>query len=455
MTTQKVHQSFRSSSAPVTRMSVIALALLTMSACSSSNPGLGTGPGAGTGIPAGLDGPNDPIVDWSVAAYDGLVAEEKYGNPLRAARVMSMMHLAQHDALVAIRPAYAAHALDERAPGADPVAAAASAAFEVLATELPGQRTAMASRLERSLAAVPQGAAREQGLALGQRAAAAIVERRRADGADVPAVVPYKPEEIQQAGPGVYRPIAPANFLYAPAWRSLRPFALQSPEQFRVAPPPALDSAAYAAAFSEVKRLGVEGQHRPHRRADAPTASSGTSSRTSAGTGSPASSPAEPQAGLAGDGPALRPAEHGAARMPTWPAGTRSSTTTSGVRPRPSAPADSDGNPATAPDPSWESRGADAARPGLPLDPQRARATPPPRCWPTCSGTPPRSPSPPPPPRPATAPTASPASPRQRTRTPIRGCKAGLHFRFACQAGQALGRQVGSWVVPPQLRPTP
>ena len=30
---------------------------------------------------------------------------------------------------------------------------------------------------------------------------------------------------------------------------------------------------------------------------------------------------------------------------------------------------------------------------------------------------------------------------------------AGLHFRFACQAGQALGRQVGSWVVATALRP--
>ena len=30
---------------------------------------------------------------------------------------------------------------------------------------------------------------------------------------------------------------------------------------------------------------------------------------------------------------------------------------------------------------------------------------------------------------------------------------AGLHFRFACKAGQALGRQVGAWVTTTALRP--
>jgi hypothetical protein len=33
--------------------------------------------------------------------------------------------------------------------------------------------------------------------------------------------------------------------------------------------------------------------------------------------------------------------------------------------------------------------------------------------------------------------------------------RAGLHFRFSCQAGQARGRQVGAWVVATALRPLP
>ena len=42
-----------------------------------------------------------------------------------------------------------------------------------------------------------------------------------------------------------------------PHWRSVRPFALGSPAQFRVSPPPALASKEYARAFEEVKRKGA------------------------------------------------------------------------------------------------------------------------------------------------------------------------------------------------------
>src|SRR5207244_9205405 len=42
----------------------------------------------------------------------------------------------------------------------------------------------------------------------------------------------------------------------APQWRYVTPFAMSSGSQFRPAPPPALDSGAYAAAFNEVKSLG-------------------------------------------------------------------------------------------------------------------------------------------------------------------------------------------------------
>src|SRR4029453_3470380 len=41
-----------------------------------------------------------------------------------------------------------------------------------------------------------------------------------------------------------------------PGGGGVKPFFLQSPSQFRSAPPPALDSAQYAAEFNEVKSLG-------------------------------------------------------------------------------------------------------------------------------------------------------------------------------------------------------
>src|SRR5262249_43887739 len=59
-------------------------------------------------------------------------------------------------------------------------------------------------------------------------------------------------------GPTRTRPRAELRGLpaLAPQWRYVTPFAMTSGSQFRPAPPPALDSAAYAAAFNEVKDLG-------------------------------------------------------------------------------------------------------------------------------------------------------------------------------------------------------
>jgi hypothetical protein len=53
-----------------------------------------------------------------------------------------------------------------------------------------------------------------------------------------------------------YRFVPGFDFLAAPHWRAVTPFSMPAPDQFRVAPPPALDSDAYAAAFEEVKRTG-------------------------------------------------------------------------------------------------------------------------------------------------------------------------------------------------------
>jgi hypothetical protein len=64
------------------------------------------------------------------------------------------------------------------------------------------------------------------------------------------ALAPY----VSGTAPGQFRSAnATPIFQYFP---SIRPFALNSLGQFRPAPPPALDSAAYAAAFNQTKSLG-------------------------------------------------------------------------------------------------------------------------------------------------------------------------------------------------------
>jgi hypothetical protein len=51
-------------------------------------------------------------------------------------------------------------------------------------------------------------------------------------------------------------------------WAEVTPFVLDSAEQFRIPPPPALDSAEYAEAFDEVQRLGGDGDVTPTERTE-------------------------------------------------------------------------------------------------------------------------------------------------------------------------------------------
>src|SRR5262249_54414360 len=54
-------------------------------------------------------------------------------------------------------------------------------------------------------------------------------------------------------------------------WGQVRPFVLRSGSQFRVSPPPAMSSRAYAAAYNEVKRFGGDGTVTPTQRTAAET----------------------------------------------------------------------------------------------------------------------------------------------------------------------------------------
>src|SRR5262249_52768502 len=106
------------------------------------------------------------------------------------------------------------------------------------------------SALSADLVGIPPGPAR-QGIDVGREVAQQILDWRSTDGSDK--TVPYNPVP----GPGVWQPTPPANLpALAPQWKDATPFATPSGSQSRPAPPPALDSAAYATAFNEVKSLG-------------------------------------------------------------------------------------------------------------------------------------------------------------------------------------------------------
>jgi membrane-associated phospholipid phosphatase len=161
-----------------------------------------------------------------------------------------------HDALNAISRRFAPYAFDGRAADADPVAAAARAAYGVAVSQYPGDGPQLQAELERSLAPVAEGTGRARGIALGTAAAGAILERREGDGWNSEAEYAWQP-----MGPGVYAEFGehsgtPKGFVFGSGWADVRPFLIQTPAQFRSPPPPDIASNAYVAAYEEVREAG-------------------------------------------------------------------------------------------------------------------------------------------------------------------------------------------------------
>jgi hypothetical protein len=194
---------------------------------------------------------NQIVLDWNLAAYEAM-GGVSYQHSLLAARINAMTHIAMHDALNAVAPRYQTYAFHQKNSEADPIAAAATAAYEVLVNQLPAAKLMLDSCLAVSLAIVPAGSAKTQGIEVGKKAAAAILELRQTDGAfQDPISIPAGTGQ-----PGEYQAVPPFDFVFAPFWKTMQPFALQKPEQFRITPPPALTSRTYAEALNEVKRIG-------------------------------------------------------------------------------------------------------------------------------------------------------------------------------------------------------
>lgn len=144
--------------------------------------------------------------------------------------------------------------------GPSPAAAVAAAAYQTLVGLQPTLRLDGAGQAvlhddySAYLAGIPDGKPKDEGIALGERVAKAVLARRANDGLEKnPTVADLNPPA---PGPGVWLPApapAPVLGLRLPG---VRPLALQSASQFRPDGPNALTSQAYAADFNQVKDLG-------------------------------------------------------------------------------------------------------------------------------------------------------------------------------------------------------
>ena len=216
--------------------------------------------------------PQSALAHWNAIAVDasGLdhtpiapgelrVFGEQFG-PTRASRAMAIVHIAMFEAVNAVAPRYKSYAGVTPMPRASMDAAMAQAAHDTLVALFPSQSATFDQHLADELGAVRPRVPREAGIELGHRAAAAVLALRATDGSDV-AEPRLGVNFFTSNGPGNWRqdPIGHQPIAMGARWAEVKPFVLSSANQFRIPPPPSLDSAEYTVAFNEAKAYGGDG----------------------------------------------------------------------------------------------------------------------------------------------------------------------------------------------------
>jgi hypothetical protein len=214
----------------------------------------------------------DAVLEWNQIAVNAAIQTNQ--SPFAQARFAAIVQLAVFSAVNAITGDYEPY-IDtiSAAPGASADAAAVAAAYRVLTTHFGSNPTVQAmldSARTASLAAIPDGPAKNAGMETGEAAASAIMALRASDGSS-----PAQFYTVPPAAPGEWRatPSCPlvggvqvGSFLH---WRNVAPFGVQSVAAFMPPPPPALTSNEYAKAYDEVKTVGSMGStERPPDRRD-------------------------------------------------------------------------------------------------------------------------------------------------------------------------------------------
>ena len=190
----------------------------------------------------------DVITDWN-AIMEETVASSDPVVQVRSAAITQLSVFEAVNAVVGDYKPYLSSII--AAPGASPEVAAIAAAHRALVALYPERASLLDDLQTRSLAAFPDGRAKDDGIAVGLAAANAILALRANDGFD--AVVPYTPGR----GAGYWQPTPPD---FAPAFRpgfgQVTTFGIKNGAQFRSARPPALTSYSYARDYNEVKKFG-------------------------------------------------------------------------------------------------------------------------------------------------------------------------------------------------------
>jgi PAP2 superfamily len=197
--------------------------------------------------------PANPVVDWNQVLLSIVNTPGAQPANVQPTRDFAIVHAAIYDAVDAIDRSHEPYRIFVRAPhGASRAAAADAAAHVALVGLYPSQQGTIDADYAAELAKVADGPPKNEGIRVGEAVAHDLLAIRADDGSNA-----TPPPFVPGTAPGDYRP-TPPNFPTPvfTTWGQVRPFVLESGDQFRPAPPPALTSDAYATAVNEVQSLG-------------------------------------------------------------------------------------------------------------------------------------------------------------------------------------------------------
>lgn len=322
----------------------VAAAMAGAGALAAASPAAVAHPAPHHQQPSHHDAPGAVVVDWNRIALRTF-AEGAVPVPVQALYA-GFVGAAVSNAVLTIEGGYRTYLPQEPAArGASVEAAASTAAYRVLTTLVPASDAGLTADHQRWLGQVTAPSARAAGVEVGQDAARAVLGAREGDGRGAPITLVTTP------GPGVWDP--PATGMLVPWMGFVRPMAVPSPTWLPLSGPDALTSRSYAKDFAEVKTMGSR------------TSSARTPAQTENALFYNANSVAQYNTGLSD-----RLARHGAgARESARALALLNLSTADAIiacwrakydvhnwRPQQAIRrADTDGNPATDPDPTWES----------------------------------------------------------------------------------------------------
>ncbi len=200
---------------------------------------------------------------------------EKLG-PHRSSYAMAVVHIAMFEAVNSIFQEYKSYTnlpaeskeLQKSRVTID--RAIARAAHDTLIAMYPYQKPRIDSIYSTDIARMPQEPKSEitDGDRIGKAAALSILQMRQNDGSELPEPqygIDFLPKNCAtgQSCPGIWSPDPTPKVQLTVAlggnWSKVRPFVIKSADQFRPAPPPALNSPEYTAAYKEAKAYGSAG----------------------------------------------------------------------------------------------------------------------------------------------------------------------------------------------------